>query len=176
MNQKQIGIIVMIVGIVLAGLVYSAKVKEDGYIQQIENQTGSCYLDDGSCLHADRNYTPLIIGWVLSAALIMLGLYLVFFDKTQKLLLKQQEKIAGALKESKEKDEFTAFVSGFNEQEQKVLKAIKEQEGIQQSTLRYRTGISKTALSLLLKSLEERDIITKKVSGKTNKLFLRKKF
>ncbi|MBU0461290.1 MAG: hypothetical protein KJ574_01755 [Nanoarchaeota archaeon] len=180
MNQRQIGTIVIILGIILAALVFMIKARDDKMIAQLIEERGSCYLEDETCLHEDRDYTPYIIGWVLSAALVILGAYLIFFDKTQKMLAEQQVKVSSALKEAKEqeksKDEFQAFLSGFNADEQAVLKAIKEQDGILQSTLRYRTGMSKSTLSLLLQSLEQRQIISRKQSGKTNQVFLRKKF
>jgi len=179
MNQKQIGIIIIIVGILLGTFVYTSKVKEDSYIKLFVDANGSCFLEDGTCLH-NRVLTRFILGGILSAALIILGTYLVFFDKTQKVLAEHQIKVSSALKEAKEqekeKDEFQAFLAGFNQDEKNILKAIKEQDGIKQSTLRYRTGISKSTLSLLLKSLEEKEIISRKPSGKTNEVFLRKKF
>jgi hypothetical protein len=181
MNQKQIGTIIIIVGVLLGIFVYYSKIREDKNIDQvITAQGGSCYLPDGTCLHQDRDYTIYIIGGILSGALILLGLYLLIFDRTQAILAKQHIEVSRALKDAKkqekEKDEFSAFLSGFNEDEQKILKAVKEQEGIQQSTLRFRTGMSKASLSLMLKSLEERKIVVRKESGKTNKVYLRKKF
>lgn len=176
MNQKQLGLTLILIGILLAMFIYFAKEREDYYVKHIiDNQGGICYLEDGTCLH-DREYTMYFFGGILNAAIIILGFYLIFFSRSQDILMKQHKEVAEALKEAKEKDEFQAYVAGFSEEEQKVLKAVHEQEGIQQSTLRYRTGIAKTSLSLLLKSLEERGVITKKEHGKTNQVFLVKKF
>jgi DNA-binding MarR family transcriptional regulator len=180
MNQKQIGVMLILIGIVLAGLVQVSKAREDYYIKELMLKNASCFLEDGTCLHADRDLTPYIAGWILSAMIFSLGVYLVFFDRTQKELAESQMMLSRTLEEVKKqdriKDEFGAFLSGFSEDEKKVIKAIHEQEGIRQSTLRYRIDMSKSTLSLMLASLEKRGIISKKESGKTNELFLVKKF
>ncbi|MBU0756634.1 MAG: MarR family transcriptional regulator [Nanoarchaeota archaeon] len=180
MNQKQIGIILIVIGIALTIFVFMAKEKEDKIIRQMVMDKGSCFLDDGTCLHDDRDYSMYIFGWVISVSLLLFGIYLTFFDKTQQVLAEHQVKVSSALREAKKHEtkngRFNAFLSGFSEEEQTILKAIKEQEGIKQSTLRFRTGMSKTKLSLLLKSLEERNIISRKPAGKTNEVFLRKKY
>lgn len=176
MNQKQIGTIILILGIIIGGLIYFQKQQEDVILKQLMLELDSCFLDDGTCLHADRNYTPYVLGGGVCFALIVLGLYLIFIDKTQITLAHNQEKIADALKETKNDEKFMAFLAGFSEDERKIIEAIREQDGIKQSTLRFRTGLSKSTLSLLLKSLQERKFITRKPSGKTNEVYLIKKF
>jgi len=174
MNQKQIGIILIIVGILMTLFVYTAREREDNNIKLImqNSANNSCFLEDGTCLHK-QNTHAFLLGGVLSISLILFGIYLSFVDKTQKVLAEHQVKVSSALKEAKKDDKFNAFLSGFNEDSQKVLKAIKEQDGIKQSTLRFRTGISKSSLSLVLKELENKKIISRKKSGKTNEVYLR---
>lgn len=179
MNQKQIGVIIIIIGILLVVFTILIKDKNDAQVKLIVQQTGSCYEPDGTCLHEEAK-NQYLFGGVLSAALIILGAYLIFFDKTQKVLAEHQVKVSNALREFKkqegDKERFHAFLAGFSSEQQDVLKAIKEQDGIQQSTLRYRTGISKSSLSLMLAELEQKGIISRKQSGKTNQVFLVKKF
>ena len=176
MNQKQIGIILIIIGLIIGTIVYLAKQREDKAINLFIEEAGTCFLDDGTCLHNDRDLSLYIIGWVVSAALILFGVYLSVFDKTQEMLAEHQVKVANALQEASKKDEFSAYLAGFNEDEKNILRAIKEQDGIQQSTLRFRVGLSKAKLSIILKSLEDKDIINRNLVGKTNKVYLRKKF
>ena len=179
MNQKQIGSALLIIAILLSVFVFIAKSREDAKTNLLIKQSGTCFLGDGTCLH-EVSLWPYIFGWSLAGALGALAIYLLLFDKTQEKLAEHQKEVSSALRDAKkfekEKDEFEAFLSGFTEDEQKVLKAIKEQDGIQQSTLRFRTGMSKAALSLMLASLEEKGIISKKESGKTNEVYLRKTF
>lgn len=177
MNQKQVGAIVLSFAVLLGVILLFVNLQQNMYINELVNaRGGECILDDGTCLHADRNGVVFYGGGVLAIALLTLGLYLIFFDKTQKLLMQQHTEVASALQDAKERDEFKAFLSGFSEEEKKVLEQVKEQEGITQSTLRYKTGMSKTSLSLLLKKLEEKGIISRKESGKTNEVYLVKKF
>lgn len=181
MNKRAIAIWVIIAALLMGMLTIFWNAKESSYIDLIiEAQGGSCYIEEGVCLHSDRDYTLVIIGWILSGLILVTGIYLLFFDKTQKALAEQQVKVSTALERAmekeKEKDEFHAFLSGFDEDTQKVLKAVKEQEGIKQSTLRFRTGLSKTGLSLMLNSLEKKGIVSRKVSGKTKEVYIQKKF
>lgn len=184
MNQKRIGILLILAALFLSGLFYKIKVDRDKEIttQLDTGSLGSCILKDGTCLHNQLN-TAFSIGEVLALLILALGMYLMFFDKTKEVLEQQAQQniqVATALQhaeEEKQKDTaFAAFLAGFNENEQKVLKAIKEQDGILQSTLRYRTGLTKTDVSLILKAFEEKRYITKKPEGNTNKIFLRKIF
>jgi DNA-binding MarR family transcriptional regulator len=176
MNQKVVATVLIVAGIVLAVFVFMAKAREDSLINAYVQKTGSCYLDNGVCLHEGRDYSLYIGGGILSGALILLGIYLLLFERSAQLMLAHQERIATDLKAAKQSNEWNAFLAGFKPEEQLVLKAIREQDGIQQSTLRYRTGLSKTGLSLMLKELEKDGNITRKESGKTNEIFLRKKF
>ena len=177
MNQKNFGILLILLGLIIIATVFFAKLKEDAYLEKIiANNDDNCYLDDGTCLHDERNFTAYYLGGIASAILIILGVYFITSNKNQLLLLKQHKEVSEALKEAKNTDTFKAYLAGFNDEEQIVLKAIKENDGIQQSTLRYKTGMSKTALSLLLKQFEIKGIITKESYKKTNKIHLRRKF
>ena len=57
--------------------------------------------------------------------------------------------------------------------EKKVMKAVKEHDGITQNILRLRTDMSKAKLSYVLQELEKRSLIKRIKKGKTLQVFLR---
>jgi uncharacterized membrane protein len=181
MHQRAIGILLIIVALVIAGGTYYAKQNAEMTINVVVNATGSCFLNDGTCLHNQETiYTT--IGWVISVILFLVGLYLVVFDRTATKLAAHERKIEAAVEKvekvekASEKDAFETYLAAFQPQEQLILKAIREQDGILQSTLRYRVGMGKATLSLKLAELEKKGIISRKEKGKTNQIFLRKRF
>ena len=59
-----------------------------------------------------------------------------------------------------------------DENEIKVLKAIKEQEGITQSTLKFRTDLSKAKVSQILTHFEKKHLVKRELKGKTYAVYL----
>ncbi len=107
-----------------------------------------------------------------------LGFYLLFFNKNQKEITnKYQEELENNnLKIKEENNKFSFLLRPLDENERKVLIAIKEQNGITQSTLKYRADLSKAKISQILKDFEKKNIITRKEKGKTYSVYLTENF
>lgn len=111
--------------------------------------------------------------------ILLVGIYIIFFgDKEKRIIQEYQNKITKRLEDVRKKelkeDKFNFLMSALNEDEQKVIKAVKEQDGVTQATLRIRTDLSKTKLSFILSDLEKKGLISKQIKGKTNQIFLKK--
>jgi len=170
MDNKKLGLVLLVIGILLALSLYGVKIKEDAIIEQIVVEQGSCYLEDGTCLHQDRDLTFYFVGWLLSAVLIALGIYLAAFEKSQKSIistLENQKKIQAA------DEKFNILLKGLDVDEKKVIKAVKEQDGVTQQTLRLRTDLHKSKLSIVLDGLVKKGLVKKEPKGKTNQIFLK---
>ena len=170
MDNKKLGIILVIIAIVLAGTIYLVKEREDAFIEQMVVEQGTCFLDDDTCIHSDRSSSLYIFGWVIAAALAALAAYLIFFEKAQKEIVSTLEKQKHI---QVEEEKFDILMKGLDEEEKKVMKAVKEQDGITQQTLRLRTDLHKSKLSIVLDGLEKKDLIARKEKGKTKQVFLK---
>lgn len=170
MDNKKLGIILLVIGILIVSLTFIIKWKEDVLINKFISQEGTCFLEDGTCLHQDRFLLGYIISWIVASIITALGIYLLFFEKSQKAIISVLEK----QKQIKVDDEkFDILLKGLNEDEKKIIKAVKEQDGITQQTLRLRTDLHKSKLSLVLDGLEKKGLIARKEKGKTNQVFLK---
>jgi ribosomal protein S25 len=171
MENKNLGTILLVVSIVLALSIVFVKANEDRVVNEFIQDQGTCFLKDGTCLH-DRNLTFYIIGWAVCAGLASLGAYLILFDKSQKAIMHTLEK----QKQIQTDDErFSILMRGLTADEQKVIKAVKDQEGITQQTLRLRTDLHKSKLSIVLDGLEKKGLIARTNKGKTKEVFLKEK-
>jgi len=170
MDNKKLGIILIIVGILIASTAFFIKAKEDGLINKFISQEGTCFLEDGTCLHDDRNLVGYTFAWIISAVIIALGLYLVFFERSQKEIVSALENQKN-IKVNEEK--FDILMKGLSSEEQKIIKAVKDQDGITQSTLKLRTDLHKSKLSIVLNGLEKKGLIKRIEKGKTKQVFLK---
>ncbi len=170
MDNKKLGIMLLVTGLLLVGVIYMVKVREDAIINKVIAEKGSCFLEDGTCLHEDRNVALYIGGWIVSASIIALGTYLLLFEKSQKAIISTLEKQKQI---QTEEEKFNILLKGLNEEEQRVIKAVKEQNGITQQTLCLRTDLHKSKMSIILSSLEKKGLVARKSKGKTKQVFLK---
>lgn len=172
MNNKTLGVILIILSL-LIGIsfgVYKYQAEKD--IRSRLLPGGECPRE-GPCPHALLNQLvfPTYIILILLVSLLSLGFYLIFFEKSEKAILKEIKEVK---KKEKADEKFRVLLSALNDEEKKVMKAVKEQEGIMQSTLRFRTDMSKSKLSAVLKGLEKKNLVKRVQKGKTKLVFLKK--
>ena len=102
-----------------------------------------------------------------------LGVYLLFFSTSEEAILKRLEEEKNI---KVEQNKFELIMKAMDENEQKVLKAIKEQDGITQSTLKFRTDLSKAKVSQILTDFEKKNLVKRELKGKTYALHLIENF
>jgi|TARA_B100001971_G_C18233706_1_gene565653 uncharacterized membrane protein len=177
MDNKKLGLILLAIGILFIVSLIIFKIELNNMASILMEQSdGTCFLENGTCIH-EQNQLPMYLGVIVMAFTLTLSLYLLFFDKSQKYLQEGQEKIVERLEETKKEqeqdDKFEFLLKALDEDERKVVKAVKEQDGITQATLRIRTDMSKSKLSAVLSELEKKALIKKVPDKKTNKIFLK---
>jgi len=164
MENKKLGTLLIIIGMVLLILLIS-------YNSQIsENSTEIGCFPNQNCNTIERTLSMSHIAIGILSFLFALGFYLLFFNKTEKVILERLEK------EKEEKinnAKFEMLLKALDSYEQKVIRAIKEQDGITQNTLRLRVDMSKAKLSYVLQELEKRKIIKRIKKKKTLAIYLK---
>lgn len=174
MQNKTIGTILIVISIAIIILLFFFK-------EKFTNTIPSMGSNQEPCVHQKlADILPYFyISITFLVVVILLGFYIIFYkDKEKKAVEEYQDKITQRLEDIKKteikEDKFEVFLSALDEDEKKVVRAIREQDGITQATLRIRIGLSKTKLSFILSDLEKKGILTKVVKGRTNQVFLKK--
>lgn len=163
MNNKKIGIILLVLCLVL-GVILLSIFNE----LSLSSTEMGCNTNE-ACKSIESAFTVVNLSFGIFGFLFALGVYLVFFSRGEEMMMNRLEE---SKKTSLGSDKFKVILSVLDEAEKKVIKAIKEQEGITQSTLMLRTNLSKTKLSYVVNDLERRGLIKRKPHKKTFRIFL----
>ncbi len=163
MNNKKLGVIILLFGIIIAVILVNIMGKLNTSIA-----TQGCYPND-SCRRMESSLSITNFAFGVIGFIIGLGFYLFFLTGGEEALLNvlQEEK------DIKVKDnKFNILMQALDQSEQKVLQSIKDQDGITQNTLRLKTNLSKTKISYVVNDLEKRGLIKRIPKSKTFAIYL----
>ncbi len=168
MDNKILGSVLIFLCILLGILIFTF---DQALNVQTDSICGCSAMEEGGiCPHEKQTHWQTYLGILIIGGLAALGAYLLIFDKSQKEIVdalgkQRQMKI--------DEEKFNILLKGLNDEEKIIIKAVKEQDGITQQTLRLRTDIHKSKLSIVLDGLEKKNLIKRKEKGKTKQVFLK---
>ena len=191
METKKLGFLILGLSIVLGFVMFNFMGSLNAQGQQLHcNPTQECQQ-----INSVLGVSHIAIG--LLSFIFALGFYLLFFNKDEKAIIERyginnnissnnnnandnlinnNNLINNEYNIKNNNDKFSLLLRPLDDNEKKVLIAIKEQEGITQSTLRYRADLSKAKVSQILTDFERKKLIERKVKGKTYSVFLAENF
>lgn len=167
MENKKLGFVILSISVIASILAF-------GFMSVLGKQTSAlqCYPTN-ECQRVESLLGLSHIAVGLISFIGALGIYLLFFSTSEEAILRR-------LEEEKNiklgQDRFELILKALDDNEKIVLKAIKDQEGVTQSTLRYRTDLSKAKISQILTDFEKKHLIKREEKGKTYAVYLIENF
>ena len=167
MENKKLGFVIISFSIVVSILAF-------GFMGALGRQTAAlqCYPTN-ECQRVESLISLSHVSVGLISFIAALGIYLLFFSTSEEAILRRLEEEKNI---KVEQDKFELILKAMDENERKVLKAIKEQDGITQSTLKFRTDLSKAKISQVLTDFEKKQLIKREAKGKTYSVYLAENF
>ena len=167
MENKKLGFVILSISIIASVLAF-------GFMNVLGRQTTAlqCYPTN-ECQRVESLIGLSHIAVGLISFIGALGIYLLFFSTSEEAILKRLEEEKNM---KIEEDKFDIVLKAMDDNERKVLKAIKEQEGITQSTLKFRTDLSKAKVSQILTDFEKKHLVKRELKGKTYAVYLIENF
>jgi|SRR3989338_5363450 len=167
MENKKLGFVIVSFSIIASLLAF-------GFMNTIGTRTAAlqCY-PTSECQRVESLVGLSHIAIGLISFVGALGIYLLFFSTSEDAILRRLEEEKNM---KIEQDKFGLVLKSMDDNEKKVITAIKEQEGITQSTLKFRTDLSKAKISQILTDFERKHLIKRELKGKTYAVYLIENF
>jgi len=169
METKKLGFLILGMSVVLGLIMFSYMGKLNAQEQTYNcNPTRQCQQ-----VNSLLGLSHVAVGFI--SFIFALGFYLLFFNKSEVDMSKYNDALEKIQEEKTQKtaeDNFNLLLRPLDENERKVLRSIKDEEGVTQSTLKYRTNLSKAKVSQILTDFEKKNLVARKGKGKTYEVFL----
>ncbi len=167
MENKKLGFVILSISVLASVLAF-------GFMGVLGRQTASfqCY-PTSECQRVESLLGLSHIAVGLVSFIGALGIYLLFFSTSEEAILRRLEEEKSM---KIEQGKFELILKAMDDNEKKVLRAIKEQEGITQSTLKFRTDLSKSKVSQILTDFERKNLVKRETKGKTYSVYLTENF
>lgn len=175
MNQKYIGIGIVIAALILLAAIISFRIELNNAAKKIVEQNEGMCIVNGECIHEETAYPVQTYGGIIVASLLFaLGVYLTIASKKVE---HSHEYIKAHTEHSKEeisREEIEKRHNLLNEEEKKVIALLKEAEGTMfQSDLVEKSGFTKVKITRILDVLEGKRLVERKRRGMTNVVILK---
>ena len=167
MENKKLGFVILSISVI-------ASIVAFGFMNLLGRQTTAlqCYSTN-ECQRVESLMSLSNVAVGLISFIGALGIYLLFFSTSEEAILKRLEQEKSMKIEG---DKFELVLKAMDDNEKKVLKAIKEQDGITQSTLKFRTDLSKAKVSQILTDFERKHLVKRELKGKTYAVHITENF
>ncbi len=171
-NVKKVGMALVVIAIAIGLLGYWIKSYNDKIAQVQVNETGRCYLPDGTCLHATSD-SLLYATTGIAIFLVVLGVYLLLRKKeSPKVVVK---KIIGKPTAEKKEKQIEA-PNNIGPELKQIFDIISSSGGaILQGEIVSKSGMDKVRVSRILDKLEMLGLVERRRHGMSNMVVLKKK-
>ena len=121
MKRRIIGFLIICISLLLLSSLILYNIQIENLIDELMIHSGGICVIDGECVH-EKNLLPTYIGGFSFILLSILGIYLIFMDKTK--IIKQQIELKKVTKENYQK-----IMDNLKDDEKFDLEKIIESEG-----------------------------------------------
>lgn len=174
MNQKHLGIGIIIASLIMLGAIISFRIELNNAAKKIVEQNEGVCVINGECIHEETAYPVQTYGGIIVASLLFaLGVYLMIASQKSNAEF-DKEHYKAHMEEDISREEIEKRHSLLNEEEKRVIALLKEAEGTMfQSDLVDKSGFTKVKVTRILDVLEGKRLVERKRRGMTNVVILK---
>ncbi|MBT3691458.1 MarR family transcriptional regulator [Candidatus Woesearchaeota archaeon] len=153
MKNKNVGVLVIAISVILAIIIFTFNLSMKNIVAQTCNHGSSCTMY--GTIVTQTNISLIVTGFIL-----FIGLFLLFSKPEIKTIIKTQKKKR-------------INTRGLNEEELNVVNLLKKEKAMFQRDLMEKLEIGKVKTTRLLDKLESKQIIERKRRGMNNIIVLK---